>query len=133
MKVTCVSCGSNSNLNNNDVGSIGSLFKCSTCHFIFMVQQPGFAGELVVEDTNIDQSILAEFYGTRIEFKAEVNFNEISEEWNNLAAQGILPIGDFDKAAVEDPESNVDELDNVGLPDLSEYENMIDWGDNLEC
>ena len=132
MKVTCVSCASIFYLNTNHVGSIGSLVKCSRCHFIFMVHRPSFAEEPIMEDTNIDQSILSDIYGTRIEFKAEFAFDEISEEWNSFFAQGVLSIGDFDGATVEDPYSNVDNLENTGLPDLSEYENMIDWGDNTD-
>jgi len=85
-----------------------------------------------MEDTNIDQSILGDIYGTRIEFKAEFAFDEISEEWNSFFAQGVLSIGDFDGATVEDPYSNVDDLKNTGLPDLSEYENAIDWGENTD-
>ena len=132
MKVTCVSCASILYLNNNHVGSIGSLVKCSKCHFIFMVHRPSFAEEPIVEDTKIDQSILGDIYATRVKFKAEFAFDEISEEWNSLFAQGVLSIGDFDDATVEDPPPNVDDLENTGLPDLSEYENVIDWGDNTD-
>ena len=97
-----------------------------------MVHRPSFAEEPIAEDTKIDQSILGDIYATRVKFKAEFAFDEISEEWNSLFAQGVLSIGDFDDATVEDPPPNVDDLENTGLPDLSEYENVIDWGDNTD-
>ena len=128
MKATCVSCGSIFYLDNYHVKSTGSLVKCSICRFIFMVHRTSFAEEPIVEDTKIDQSILDDIYSTWPEFKVESAFDEISEEWDNLFDQGVLPIEDFDDEIFEDYDANNDDLEDAGLPDLSEYENMIDWG-----
>ena len=132
MKVSCVSCGSIIYLDRNHVKSIGSLVKCSICHFICMVHRPSFAEEPMVEDTNIDQSILSDLYGRKQRFKAELAFDEISEEWNSFLAQGVLSVEEFDGEKVEDFSSNDDDRENNDLPDLSEYENMIDWGENTD-
>ena len=132
MKVTCVSCGSIIYLDRNRVKSIGSLVKCSICDFICMVHRPSFAEEPVVEDTNIDQSILSDLYRPKQGFKAELAFYEISEEWNSFLAQGALSAEDRDGEKVEDSGSNNDDRDDTNLPDLSEYEEMIDWGDHTD-
>ena len=132
MKVLCVSCGSIIYLDRNHIKSIGSLVKCSICNFICMVHRPSFAEEPMVEDTNIDQSILSDLYTGKQRFKAELAFEEISEEWNRFLAHGVLSPEEFDGEKVEDLNSNNDNLDHNNLPDLSEYEKMINWGDNTD-
>ena len=86
----------------------------------------------MVEDTKIDQSILSDLYYTKQRFKAELAFDEIAKEWNSFLAQGVLSVEEFDGEKVEDLNSNDDDRENNDLPDLSEYENMIDWGDNTD-
>ena len=132
MKPMCVSCGSIFYLNDSRVISIGSLVRCSICHFIFMVHRPSFAEEPIVEDTNIDQSILEDLYSIGPDIKAELAYDEISEEWDDFFAQGALSIEDFDEEVAEESDSNTVYSDCADLPDLSEYENMIDWGDNTD-
>jgi hypothetical protein len=52
-------------LNDSHAKTTGSLLRCSNCDFIFMVNRLGFAEEPIAEDTNVDQSILADLYNTR--------------------------------------------------------------------
>ena len=132
MKVRCVSCGSIIYVDRNHVKSIGSLVECAICHFICMVHRPSFAEEPIAEDTNIDQSILRDLYSTRQGFKAESALEEISEEWNSFLDQGVLAIENSGAEKVEDLDSNGDDRESIDLPDLSEYESMIDWGDNTD-
>ena len=47
-----------------------------------------------------------------------------------------MAIEDFDEEAAdsedEEADSNEDGVEYVDLPDLSEYENMINWGDDKD-
>ena len=61
--------------------------------------------------------------------KTELPFHVINEEWNNFFAQGALSIDDFNEEVAERSDSNSADADCRDLPDLSEYENMIDWED----
>ena len=97
-----------------------------------MVHRPSFAEEPIVEDTNIDQSILEDLYSIGPDIKAELALDEISEEWDDFFAQGALSIEDFDEEVAEESDSNTVYSDCADLPDLSEYENMIDWGVNTD-
>lgn len=56
--------------------------------------------------------------------------DDIAKEWNSLMDQGVLSIEDFDEVTVEKFDSSNVDTECVDLPDLSEFENMIDWGDN---
>ena len=69
MKISCVSRGSMFHLDDSHMKTTGSLVRCSKCHFIFMVNRLGFAEKPIAEDTNIDQSILADLYNTRHDLK----------------------------------------------------------------
>ncbi len=69
MKISCVSCGSMFHLDDSHIKTTGSLVRCLQCHFIFMVNRLGFAEKPIAEDTNIDQSILADLYNTRHDLK----------------------------------------------------------------
>ena len=73
MKISCVSCGMMLDLNVRDVKTIGSLVRCSNCDFIFMANRLSFAKEPIAEDTNVDQSILADLYNTRHNIKPSSN------------------------------------------------------------
>ena len=64
--------------------------------------------------------------------RTELPFDVIAEEWNNLFAQGALSIENFDEEAAEESDSNNVDTDCTDLPDLSEYENMIDWEGNTD-
>ena len=64
-------------------------------------------------------------HAARTELPADI----IAEEWNNFFAQGASSIENFDEEVAEKPDSNNVDADCADLPDLSEYENMIDWRD----
>ena len=50
---------------------------------------------------------------------------EKSEEWLDQAK-------DFGEEVQPESDSNTDDFNFTNLPDLSEYENMIDWGENKD-
>jgi len=132
MKITCISCGSMFYLDNSHVKFTGSLVRCSKCDFIFMVHQPGFTEEMIVEDTNIDQSILEDLFSMEHATRTELPFDDISEEWDKLLAEGVLSIENFDEEVAAESDSNTVDTECTDLPDLSEYESMLDWGDNID-
>ena len=132
MEFPCVSCRFMCKLDNNFVNPTGSLVRCPECHFIFMVQRPGLAEEPIVQDTNIDQPILNDLNSIRPELQVRLPVDEQIEESDDYVVQNLATIEDFgDKAQVE-PDPNTEDLRSADLPDLSEYENMIDWGDNTD-
>ena len=62
--------------------------------------------------------------------KAKVVIDEISEESYDYEVESLMSIEDFDEEAVDaEDEEGVEYAD---LPDLSEYENMINWGDSID-
>ena len=97
-----------------------------------MVHRPGFAEEPIVQDTNIDQSILNDLYSIRPELQDELPVDELFEEFDDYVVQSLTSIEDFGEEAQVEPDSNIAEFRLADLPDLSEYENMIDWGDNTD-
>ena len=125
MKIPCVSCQSLFRLESNLVKPTGSLVRCSKCKYIFMVYPQSFNDEPNIRDTNIDQSILFDL------FKVEQNYRETQVIDQNSAVMNQYRVDEI--AAIEDFEEE-EEYPNVSgncdygdLPDLSEYENMIDW------
>ena len=44
----------------------------------------------------------------------------------------LISIEDFGEEAQVETDSNIEDFRIANLPDLSEYENMIDWGDNTD-
>ena len=133
MEITCISCNSMFYLDNSRVNSAGSLIRCTKCHFIFMIYQPDFIAERVVEDTNIDQSILLDLFNMQHVRKTKLPVDEISEESDDYEVESLMSIEDYDEE-VEDQKvnSDIDDYKYADLPDLSVYENMIDWGDNKD-
>ena len=132
MKIPCMSCNSMFRLDSSIIKPFGSLVRCSKCDFIFMVHQPSFAEEPTVKNTNIDQSILDDLFRMEHAASTEKTFDVVAEEWNNFFAKGALSIDDFNEEAAEESDSHTVDTDFTDLPDLSEYENMIDWGDNTD-
>lgn len=132
MKIPCVSCQFMCKIDNFLVNPTGSLVRCPECHFIFMVHRRGFAEEPIVQDTNIDQSILNDLYSIRPELQDELPVDEISEESDDYVVPSLISIEDLGEEAQVEPNSNIEEFRLADLPDLSEYENMIDWGDNTD-
>ena len=132
MNTTCVSCQFMCKLDNNLVNPTGSLVRCPECHFIFMVHRPGFAETAIVQDTNIDQSILNDLYSIRPELQVGLPVDEQIEESDDYVVKSLTPIEDLGDEAKVEPDPNTEDLRSANLPDLSKYENMIDWGDNTD-
>jgi hypothetical protein len=44
----------------------------------------------------------------------------------------LTSIEDFGEEAKKETNSNIEDSRSTDLPDLSEYENMIDWGNNTD-
>lgn len=130
MEIRCVSCRFRCKLDNNIVNPTGSLVRCPECHFIFMVHRPGFAEEPIVQDTNIDQSILNDLYSIRPELHDELDVDELFEESDDYEVPSLTSIEDFGEETEKVPSSDTEDISFANLPDLSQYENMIDWGDD---
>ena len=129
MKITCISCNSIFRLEGSHINPTGSLVRCSRCRFIFIVHPQEFYEQPKTQDTNIDQSILDDLYCMEHAVSSDLPFHVINEEWNNFFAQGALSIDDFNEEVAESSDSKTVNADCKDLPDLSEYENMIDWED----
>lgn len=132
MKITCISCRHKFSLDSDHINEMGSLARCTQCHFIFIVFAQDDFDSTMVQDTNIDQSILGDLFRMEPSAGAALPIDDIAEEWNSLMAQGVLPIEDFDEEAGAETDSDPATADCGELPDLSEYENMIDWGDHSD-
>jgi hypothetical protein len=94
-----------------------------------MVQCPSFAEQPIAKDTNIDQSILDDLYRIRPKPQAELPVDEPFEESNEYVVQSLTSIEDFGEEAKKETNSNIEDSRSTDLPDLSEYENIINWGD----
>ena len=132
MKITCVACEQRFPLDRNSINTMGSLVRCAECHFIFIVFLQDDFEQTVVQDTNIDQSILNALFRMENPPGTALPIDDISEEWNRLMAQGVLPIENFDEEANGEYDLNELDAECGELPDLSEYEDMIDWGENTD-
>ena len=124
MKIPCVSCQSLFRLDSSLVKSTGSLVRCSKCKYIFMVYPPTHSEEPIAKDTNIDQSILFDLFKLERKSRANGILDQASEEPNSQRAEEIASIQDFDQ---EEPDSESKNGEYADLPDLSEYDAMIDW------
>jgi len=133
MKITCISCEHTFQLDGNPINDIGSLVRCANCRFIFIVYPQDDFEQTVVQDTNIDQSILNTLFRMEHPPGSALPLDDISEEWNSLMAQGVLPIEDFGEEATGEYDLHELDAECGELPDLSEYEDMIDWGDNTDA
>jgi hypothetical protein len=93
-----------------------------------MVYPPTFNNDPITRDTNIDQSILFDLL--RVEQKVRVKgaLEENSEAMNHLEVDEIASIEDFEE---EEPDLEIEGegIEHADLPDLAEYEKMIDWDD----
>ena len=130
MKITCVSCRQKFSLDSDPINAMGSLVRCTQCHFIFIVFPQDDFDQAMVQDTHIDQSILDALFRIEHASGAALPIEDISREWNSLMAEGILPIEDLDEEAGEETHSDPATAEDGELPDLSEYEKLIDWGEN---
>ena len=132
MEISCVSCQFLCELENIFIKATGRLIRCPECDFIFMVHRPSFAEEPIAQDTNIDQSILNDLYSIRPEPQAELTVDELFDESDDYDVPSLTSIEDFGEEAKKESASNTDDQAFADLPDLSEYENKIDWGDRQQ-
>ena len=132
MEIYCVSCQFLCELENIFIKASGRLIRCPECDFIFMVYRPSFAEEPIAQDTNIDQSILNDLYSIRPEPQAELPVDELFEESDDYDVPSLTSIKDFGEEAKKESDSNTDDHAFADLPDLSEYENKIDWNDRQQ-
>jgi len=127
MKIPCISCQSIFRLDRNLVKPTGSLVRCCKCKYIFMVCPPTLKSEPIIQDTNIDQSILFDLFKVEQKDWAKEILDQTSAMINSHGADEIASIEDFEE---EDPESEIENIEYPELPDLSEYEEMIDWDES---
>lgn len=123
MNITCVACQSIFHFDKANIHATGSLVKCSKCHFIFMTQLTDY-DELVCQDTHIHQSILNDLLEMESALTAKAVMNETSEPSNNFRTNRIRSISDYEEEALV---SCAEDADYDDLPDLSAFEEMIDW------
>ena len=132
MKITCVACEQQFELDSDSINTMGSLVRCALCRFIFIAFPQDDFEQTMVQDTKIDQSILNALFRMEHPSGTPLPIDDISEEWNSLMAQGVLPIEDFDEEATTEYDLHELDAEYGELPDLSEYEDMIDWGENTD-
>ena len=58
-----------------------------------MVHRPGFAEEPIIQDTNIDQSILNDLYSIRPELQDELPVDELFEESDDYEVPSLTSMG----------------------------------------
>ena len=127
MKIPCVSCQSLFRLDSNLVKPTGSLVRCSKCKYIFMVYPQSFNDEPNIRDTNIDQSILFDLFKVEQNDREGQEFDQKSAVMNSYRVDEIASTEDFEEE--EEYPDVVGNCEYGDLPDLSEYEKMIDWDD----
>jgi hypothetical protein len=93
-----------------------------------MVYPPTIVDEPVVKDTNIDQTILDELFGIEQIKRYQDVLDQTSDEINKHRYDENASYGNLEE---EDNDQNpkVEDIDLAELPDLSQYEAMIDWDD----
>ena len=121
MKISCVACHHSFQVAAQKLDVNGSMVRCLECNYIFMVYPPKYSGSPVTQDTNIEQSILDDLLEMQTEQAAWEPADDISKQDRNKVDNEFGPVGN--------PDSGADDTEYAELPDLSEYENMIDWDD----
>ena len=132
MEIPCVLCQFLCELENSYIKATGRLVRCPECDFIFMVSRPSLAEDPIARDTNIDQSILNDLYSIRPKPKAELPVDELFEESDDYDVPSLTSIEDFGEEAKRESNSNPEDAAFAALPDLSDYENKIDWNDRQQ-
>ena len=88
-----------------------------------MVYPPTTTDELIVKDTNIDQSILFDLFKVERKNSANGILNQSEDVLKKYKADEIASIEDFDEA---EPDSEIDNGEYAELPDLFEFDSIID-------
>lgn len=96
------------------------------CSYIFMIFPPDCYGKPVTQDTNIEQSILADLFEMQNDPPAQLSIGKQAEEGPTAMDD---PRVSGENSGHENSSSVPDETEYADLPDLSELEQMIDWDD----
>jgi len=132
MMIPCVSCNSMFRLDNIHINTDGSKVRCSKCHDIFMVYPPeDYKGSNSKDDVAIvipyvQESLLDDLFQVQNKSKNITVANGTIEESDNYIIDSIESIEDFEE--VEEDE----DIGCANLPDLSEFEAMIDWDEGKD-
>ena len=126
MEIHCIECQSANYLRRSRINVNGLMVRCRMCNYIFMVYPPDIYGAPVAQETNIDQSILDDLIDIQDDSGDEMAVYEISGERHDIMSDDQESMK---KLAEEDSSSDPDDFEYADLPDLSELEKMIDWGD----
>ena len=124
MKARCVACHAEFRLDPDQIGVNGSMVRCSKCRYIFMVYPPDFYGSPVIQDTNIEQTILDELLEMQNQSLNRVSDKKRFDECHLAMVDDINPIEND-----REEELLSETAECAELPDLSELEKMIDWDD----
>jgi len=132
MMIPCVSCNSMFRLDNIHIKTTGSKVRCSKCHDIFMVYPPeNYTGsnskdEVAIVIPNVQISLLDDL------FQVQNNSNDIADDTLTNEASDNYLIDSFESVEdYEDLEEDED-IECTNLPDLSEFEAMIDWDEGKD-
>jgi len=96
------------------------------CSYIFMIFPPDCYGKPVTQDTNIEQSILADLFEMQNDPPAQLSIGKQAEEGPTAMDD---PRVSGENSGHENSSPVPDETEYADLPDLSELEQMIDWDD----
>ena len=128
MQISCKSCQSRFQLNSRLVKATGSLVRCSKCEYIFMVYPPAINDDPVVKVTNINLSLLDRLFEIEQTNMVKSILVQTSEGIKLHSIDEKASIVDFEEEE-DDQDPEIEKIDPAYLPDLSEYENMIEWDD----
>ena len=130
MQIPCISCQSRFRLDSRLVKITGSLVRCSKCEYIFRVFPPSVDQEPILEDPKIDQSILDDLLKIEQAKRAKGSLGQNAEATKSYELDEIASIHGFDE--VEDSTSDSADTGYAELPDLTEYENRINWSESAD-
>ena len=127
MEIRCIACQTTLQLEAGPINENGSMVRCLMCSYIFMVFPPDCYGKPVIQETNIDQSILDDLIEMQNQTGNHLSIGKIPEQRSTAMVDPNMVENDFGD---ENSASVTDETEYADLPDLSELENMIDWDDD---
>ncbi len=132
MMIPCVSCNSMFRLDNIHIKTTGSKVRCSKCHDIFMVYPPeNYTGsnskdEVAIVIPNVQISLLDDLFQVQNKSNDIADDTLTNEESDNYLIDSFESVEDFEEAEEDE------DIECANLPDLSEFEAMIDWDEGKE-